>query len=127
MLRYFSRLTAGKIALWCYLIWYLLTVANHFDPSPSIWLNSIGISVVIGIALVLSVNSSSVRTERWQTMRLFLMPFCVSSFSALIKDRDFVLIFPPTLTENAIALGACAAFVGVVALIKRFARAPRAQ
>jgi len=30
--------------LWCYLIWYLTAVALYFDPSPSLWLTSIGIS-----------------------------------------------------------------------------------
>jgi hypothetical protein len=119
MLSYLSRLTAGKTALWCYLIWYVITVIRYFDPSPTIWLNSVGISFVIGIALMLSVNGSSARADPWQTFRLFLMPFCVSSFAALIKERGFVLIFPPTVMENVVALAACAAFVGTVVLIKR--------
>ena len=33
-------------------------------------------------------------------LRLFLMPFCVSSFSQLIKGKGFVLVFPPDLHEN---------------------------
>jgi hypothetical protein len=37
-LKYLSKLTPGKVALWCYLIWYLVTVVVHFDPSPGIWL-----------------------------------------------------------------------------------------
>lgn len=75
-------------------------VRNHghplLRPVTTIWLNSVGISFVIDIALMLSVNGSSARADPWQTFRLFLMPFCVSSFAALIKDRGFVLIFPPT-------------------------------
>ena len=33
--------------------------------------------------------------DRWQIFRLFLMPFCVSSFAALVKDAGFLLVFPP--------------------------------
>ena len=52
------------------------------------------------------------------------MPFCVSSFAALVKDAGFILIFPSSLRENALGLAAIAAFVlGVWALKKsRFAR-----
>ena len=83
---YLTRLPPGKAVLWCYLIWYLSTVAHHFDPSPKLWLNALGISGVIGVALQLSVAGAT-RPERWQTARLFMMPFGVSSFSALIKGQ----------------------------------------
>jgi hypothetical protein len=124
MLRYFSTLKPGRIALWCYLIWYLIVVTRHFDPTPRIWLNSLGISAVIGIALSLSVDApTGTRRDRWQTLRLFMMPFCVSSFSALIKGQGFVLIFPPTSNELAILTSCCAAFVLLVSLIKHFTKA----
>jgi hypothetical protein len=42
MLPCFARPTAGKVTRWCYLLWYLVTVAKPFDPSPSIWLNLLG-------------------------------------------------------------------------------------
>jgi hypothetical protein len=48
--RYLASLSAGKIALWCFMLWYLATVFHHFDPSPAIWLNAFGISGIIGIA-----------------------------------------------------------------------------
>jgi hypothetical protein len=32
-----------------------------------------------------------------------LMPFCVSSFSQLIKGKGFVLVFPPSAHENLAA------------------------
>ena len=48
------------------------------------------------------------------------MPFCVSSFSQLIKGKGFVLVFPPNLHENGISLAACAVFVAIVLAIKRF-------
>lgn len=111
---YFADLPAGKVILWCYLIWYLSTVAHHFDPAPAIWLNALGISGVIGLALLLSVGGPGGAPRGWPRFRLFLMPFCVSSFSSLIKGMGFVLIFPPQLGELLRSAGACALFVVVV-------------
>ena len=71
-------------------------VRFYFDPNPQLWLNALGICGVIGTALGLSVDRSS----PWQTFRLYLMPFAVSSFAALIKERGFMVIFSPQLTEN---------------------------
>lgn len=120
IIQYFARLSPGKVVLWCYLIWYLSTVAEYFDPAPAIWLNSLGISLVIGVALLLSVGGkNSVFADSWQTFRLFFMPFAVSSFSALIKGRGFFLVFPPSLTQIAVQLGLCALFVLTVLGIKR--------
>lgn len=119
-MRYFANLSAGRIALWCFLIWYLATVIHHFDPAPAIWLNALGISVIVGIALYLSVREpGKPPPDRWTTLRLFLMPFCVSSFSQLIKGRGFVLIFPPNSHEIAISSAACAVFVVAALLAKR--------
>lgn len=113
--------------LWCYLIWYLVIVFGYFDPSPAIWLNSLGISAVIGFALILSVGGSAPRSnDRWQTFRLFAMPFCVSSFSALIKGHGFILIFPPNVPELMVLAGSCAAFVLLVLAFKQAGRENRA-
>jgi hypothetical protein len=121
-LRYFATLSAGKIVLWCFLLWYLATITHHFDATPAIWLNALGISALIGVALYLSVREpGKPPPDRWTTFRLFLMPFCVSSFSQLIKGKGFVLVFPPDLHELVVALTACAAFVCFVLAIKRFA------
>ena len=118
--RYLASLTTGKLALWCYLIWYLVTVACCFDPSPALWINALGISAVIGCALLLSVGGLQVaRADRWQTFRLFLMPFCVSSFSSLIKGHGYLLILPPEPAQQVSSIGACAAFVVVVLLVKQ--------
>lgn len=121
-----AGLPPGKIALWCYLIWYLVTVYRYFDPSPSIWLNSLGISAVVGTALLLSVGGSiRPSADPWQTFRLFFMPFAVSSFSSLIKGRGFLLILPPNAAELAVAAGSCALFVLAVTVVKRLDLAPR--
>ena len=119
-MRYLANLTAGKIALWCFFLWYLATIIHHFDPAPAIWLNALGISVIIGIALYLSVREpGKPPPDRWTVLRLFMMPFCVSSFSSLIKGRGFVLVFPPDVHEIAISLAACGAFIVIVFAVKR--------
>ena len=59
------------------------------------------------------------RLERWQIARLYLMPFCVSSFAALIKGHGFLLVFHPTLRGNALGAAACAAFLAISATARR--------
>ncbi len=125
--RYVARLTPGKVALWCYLVWYLAVVAMYFDPSPRIWINALGISGIIGVALWLGVRPASGGTiDRWQVFRLFLTPFCVSSFSSLIKGRGFFLVFPPSARELGVASAACVVFVAVVVLLKKLPTRARA-
>lgn len=50
-MRYFANLTADRIVLWCYHIWYPFFATRYFDPSPALWFTSLGISAIIGIAL----------------------------------------------------------------------------
>jgi hypothetical protein len=122
---YLATLTTGRIILWCYAIWYGVSVVHHFDPRPRLWITSAGLSAIIGFALLLSTRASSKGTtelDRWQIFRLFLMPFCVSSFAALVKDAGFILIFPPSARENLIGLGAIAVFVAVVLVLKKLWR-----
>ena len=114
---YLATLPTTKLILWCYLIWYGVTAVHYFDPTPSIWVNALGISFIIGIALVLSVGGRGT-LDRWQVFRLFLMPFCVSSFSSLIKGHGFFLVVPPSLVELAQSLAACAAFVALVSVFR---------
>ena len=127
-MRYLRELTPGKVALWCFLLWYLATVIHHFDPTPGIWLNALGISAIIGVALYLSVREpGKPPPDRWTVLRLFLMPFCVSSFSQLIKGEGFVLVFPPSLHENVVALAFCAAFVLLVFAVRKLNPATGSQ
>lgn len=123
MLNYLANLSRGKMVLWCYLLWYLVVLAFYFDPSPRIWINSAGISVVIGIALLLSVASGKpTKVDHWQTFRLFAMPFCVSSFSSLIKGQGFVLVVPPVPIQVFACVSACGAFVLLVVCVKALTR-----
>jgi hypothetical protein len=104
------------------LIWWLVVLVRYFDPSPRIWLTSLGLSLIIGFALFVNTTASGVsrvQLEPWPTFRLFLTPFCVSSFAALVKGRQFVLIFSPDWRETAAALGLCAALGASVLAARR--------
>ena len=115
LIRYLQNLSTGRTILWCYFIWWALSIVNHFDSTPRIWLTSVGLSGIIGAALLISTQTQAsgrwVWPDRWVTFRLFLMPFCVSSFSALVKSVGYLLIFPPTLRENATGAGLIAVFL----------------
>ena len=103
-------------------IWWLFTVARYFDPSPRLWLSSLGLSAIIGTALYLStVYGSQHKTQlgRWQIARLYMMPLCVSSFSAIIKDRGFILVFHPTLAANIAGFVLCLGFCGLVVVARQ--------
>src|SRR3954469_17253417 len=134
MLSYLRQLHPSRVVLWCYLIWYLGVLARYFDPSLALWGSSLGIGAIIGTALYLStVYAGAQKTTlgRWQIIRLYMMPFCVSSFAALIKGKGFVLVFYPDLRGNLIAASFCASFVTVVLVAKwatsRAARSLEAQ
>lgn len=122
MIAYLANLSPGRQVLWCYLFWYLVMAVSHFDPAPSLWLTSAGISAIMGVALYLAFTPPGQRPDRWHVMRLFLIPFCVASFSALVKDKGFIVVFSPSLTEDAVAVALCAAWVLACALARRSGR-----
>jgi hypothetical protein len=119
--RYLASLTAGRLLLWCYFLWYLVVLARYFDPDPRLWLTSFGMSLIIGVALYVSTTAaSSVKGPLglWPTVRLFMMPFCVSSFAALVKGKGFYLVFSPRPADLLWGAGLVGAFVATVALVK---------
>jgi hypothetical protein len=124
LLRYLANLSTGRLILWCYFIWYVVVLARYFDASLRLWLTSLGLSAIIGFALYLSTVSgaSTVKLEFWQIFRLFLMPFCVSSFAALVKGKGFILIFSPNMEEIGLAVGLCLALCATVGWLKRWQR-----
>jgi len=124
LITYFANLRVPKLVLWCYLAWYLTIVPFYFDPSPVIWLSAVGISALIGIALIFATKVPGQPMDGWTRFRLFLFPFCVSSYSALIKGRGFILLFP---TEAGPLIAGVCACLAVIALRKacRMAVAPR--
>ena len=121
LLRYLANLSTGRLILWCYLIWYGVVLVRYFDPSARLWLTSLGLSGIIGFALYLSTTAGSnpAKLDFWTKFRLFLMPFCVSSFAALVKGKGFVLIFSPKPAEIMTAVGLCALLCAVVAVLKK--------
>jgi len=119
--KYLANLSAGRFVLWCYFIWWMVVLVKYFDPNPWLWLTSLGLSLIIGISLYINTSWSGkarVKLEPWPTFRLFLTPFCVSSFAALVKGQGFFLIFSRRWEEMAIAAGACAG-LGMLALLAR--------
>jgi hypothetical protein len=120
LIQYLYGIKLDKAVLWCYLIWYIVVVCFHFDPSVKIWINSLGISVVIGTGLMLSVSSSKGERDHWQTFRLYLMPFCVSSFSALIKEQGFIVFISPNITETIVSVSCCVLFLLLILVVKIF-------
>ena len=122
ILRYLSNLSAGRLILWCYFIWYLVVLVRYFDKSLLLWLTSLGLSLIIGFALYVSTamaGAKRVALDFWQIFRLFLMPFCVSSFAALVKGQGFILIFSPRPVEDLVAAGMCVGFWVIVGAVRR--------
>ena len=119
---YLRNLTPARTILWCYAIWYLLILVRYFDPSPRIWFTALGLSGIVGLALLVSTRASlapGARIDNWGVFRLFLMPFCVSSFAALLKGRGFILIFPPSWQENLFGIAAAATFVALTLVLRK--------
>jgi len=120
---YLRALPAPKMLLWCYFIWYGFVVVRHFEANFALWATSVGLSAIIGTGLYVSTAYAG-STRRalgfWPVFRFYLMPFCVSSFAALIKDRGFVLIFHPTASDNLMAASLCAAFCALVFAAKQW-------
>lgn len=123
MRAYLAGLTGGRFVLWCYFIWWIVVLIRYFDPNPLLWLTSLGLSGIIGAALYINTawsGKTRVKLEPWPTFRLFLTPFCVSSFAALVKGQGFVMVFSPRWQEMAVAAGACAGLgLGVLAAKRR--------
>ena len=121
LVHYLANLSAGRLLLWCYFLWYLVVLVRYFEPDVRLWLTSFGMALIIGLALYVSTTSASaVRGPLgfWPTARLFMMPLCVSSFAALVKGKGFYLVFSPRLSDLLWGAGLCAAFCGAVALAK---------
>jgi len=108
----------------------LVVLVRYFDPNLRLWLTSLGLALIVGIALYISTAASGpnkVKLDRWQTFRLFLMPFCVSSFAALVKNRGFFLIFSPNPYEIGAAVLLCLLLCAFVAGLKWGRKASNAK
>lgn len=126
LLSYLAHLSIGRAILWCYVIWYFSVLYFHFVPSISLWLNSLGLSLIVGSALILATGPFNIhrfRTQFWGVFRLILCPFFVSSFSALTLKSNFYLLLSPRLNENLFAVTACVIFLSSVFICKQTNRA----
>jgi hypothetical protein len=120
-LRYLANLSAGRLLLWCYFLWYLVVLVRYFEADLRLWLTSVGMSLIVGVALYVSTTSASAVQGRfglWPTLRLFMMPFCVSSFAALVKGKGFYLVFSPRAADLLWGVALCAAFCTAVAIAR---------
>jgi hypothetical protein len=57
LIQYLAHLSAGRFILWCYFIWWLVVLVRYFDPKPGIWMTSLGLSIIIGFALLINTTS----------------------------------------------------------------------
>jgi len=71
LIHHFACMSLSQLLLWLVLVWYLVMVALHFEASPRLWLNALGMSLIVGSVLLLSVRQlgSAVR-EFWRVFRL---------------------------------------------------------
>lgn len=123
LLVYVANLSVVQMVLWCYLMWYCYFASVYFSSSYNIWLNSLGLAGFVGFAMFLSTgpcSSDRLRDCFWQTVRLFVAPFLVSSFSALVKGKGFVFIFSPKMEENAAAFILCLSLILVWFTVRLF-------
>ena len=108
---YLARLSVGGMVLWFYLIWYLVIVIRYFDPSPALWPSSLGISLIIGTALLINASTSrqSVKTIEFRpAFRVFSHAILRFRFFGVIKGRSFYLIFSPQINDRLVASALCA-------------------
>lgn len=117
-IEYILKMKTPKIVLWCYLIWYFSVISIYFEPSLKLWASSLGISLIIGFALILSTKQQGVNQDIWIKIRLFLFPFCVSSYSATIKGQDFILLFPNNRNHLITCAINCLLFIILICIIK---------
>ena len=109
-----------KSILAFYLTWYLYVVFLHFDSHVMLWVNALIISGIVGIALNASVTTVTSLKSR---VRLFIIPFAVSSYTSITRENDFFLIFPKDVTEVSIGVGlSLAVFTGYFLFIKTRAK-----
>jgi len=121
LLRYIASLPTSRLVLWSYVIWWVVMVSYHFSLNPRMWATSLGIGIVVGFALMLStgpVSLDRLRNRFWESIRLFVCPYMVSSFAALVAGNDFVLVFSPILQENATAAASILAFLMLAQILK---------
>jgi xanthine/uracil permease len=122
ILRYFARLAPNRLILWSYVIWWAVMVQYYFTPDLRLWITSVGIGTIVGFALMLCTGPITLERFRhrfWESLRLFICPFLVSSFSATVAGNGFLMVFSPDWHENTAATLCIIAFLLLVLLLNR--------
>ena len=95
---------------------YYLAVVLSFGGVLRIWLNAIVMSALVGVALNAAAIGTTpikkwVQEGPWRCFRLFLVPFCVSSISAVRAANApvFFYLLPREQGPMTRALAACLA------------------
>lgn len=107
--------TPPMLLLWSYLFYFFATMAFEARKATAmVYENAILVAVVLGVALNASAMGPGVGVWAYvaespiRCLRFFLIPFCVSAFSAIVKaaEGDFTLIFPRRGFQAAVTVGA---------------------
>ncbi len=118
---YVYDLSRSRVVLWCYFAWYVCIIVNNFEASVQLWATALAMSGIVGFALYLNAmdkGNERINLGRWQIARFFLIPFCVSSYSAIAKVNDFVFVFPRSLTQLIAASILCCSIVLFTAILQ---------
>jgi len=108
-----------RYALNAAFVWYLVMLAFHFENlSLAAMLQAFGLAGVVGTLLTGNALGGGA-LGRARIVRFYLIPFCVSSFTASAGPAGFVVVFSPSLLENAVAALLVAAYL---LACSRFAR-----
>ncbi|NBB78495.1 MAG: DUF1295 domain-containing protein, partial [Verrucomicrobia bacterium] len=84
-------------------LWYLVMLAFHGGTLGAAALGqALGLSLIVGTLLTGNALGGSPLRRR-QVARFYLIPFCVSSFTAATAPAGFIVIFSPSLLENGLA------------------------
>lgn len=89
-------------------IWFLVMMVFHASVlDAAAVIQAIGLSALVGTLLTGNAMGNGPLRRR-QVARFYLIPFCVSSFTAATAPAGFLVIFSPFLLENALAVSAVA-------------------
>lgn len=84
-------------------IWYLAMMAFHGGAlSATALFQALGLSALVG-TLLMGNALGGAPLRRRQVARFYLIPFCVSSFTAATAPAGFIVVFSPSLIENGLA------------------------
>mmetsp|Transcript_22031 Transcript_22031/g.32836 ORF Transcript_22031/g.32836 Transcript_22031/m.32836 type:complete len:182 (-) Transcript_22031:204-749(-) len=96
------------LPVWWLTIWYLYILSFYGSADPKMWGSAVGIAIIIGCTLFSNMYYAPfdkfMEKNDWVVIRVFIIPFCVSSYSQVIqkKEDEFAFIFP---RDAGIALG----------------------